>query len=54
MNRRELTEEDIYRAKVRAEKIDPFVADVIRRMAQEMRELREQHAASLFVQGIGG
>lgn len=52
---RELTEEDIHRARIRAEKLgDPWLAAVIRRMAQEMKDLREQHAAALFVQGIGG
>lgn len=52
---RELTEEDIYRAIQKAEKLgDPWLAMVIRRMYREMNGLREQHAAALFVQGIGG
>ncbi len=49
-----LTEEEIYRAILKADKLDPFIAMVIRRMAKEMRELRGQHAAALFVQGLGG
>lgn len=53
--RPELTEEDIYRAIQKAEKLgDPWLAMVIRRMKQEMLDLREQHAAAQFIQGIGG
>lgn len=49
-----ITEEEIYRAIVRAEKLDPWLAMVIRRISREMRELREQHAAAQFIQGLGG
>lgn len=49
-----LTEEEIYRAIQKAEKLDPWLAMIIRRMSREMRDLRDQHAAALFVQGLGG
>lgn len=51
---RSVTEEEIYRAILKAEKLDPWLAQIIRKMVREMRELRDQHAAALFVQGLGG
>ena len=48
-----LTLADIGEAKLRAEKLgDKWLASVVRQMANELRSLREQHAAAAFLQGL--